>query len=209
MVTKFKSFIKRVLKYNNVRNVKFTFSKDLKSLQSYKVGIGTYGQPRIISWNDGTTLEIGKYCSIADGVEIMLGGEHNYKCATTFPFKTLSKEFFRQTNTCIDNLPIDRRSKGDVIIGNDVWIGRKALILSGVKIGDGAIIGASSVVTKDVPDYAIVAGNPAKIIKYRFSKEKIMFLLNEKWWDWDISKIYENLPSLLSENFMKDLENNM
>jgi carbonic anhydrase/acetyltransferase-like protein (isoleucine patch superfamily) len=91
-------------------------------------------------------------------------------------------------------------SKGDVIIGNDVWIGIGVLILSGVKIGDGAIIGANTVVRSKVPPYAIVIGNPGKIVGYRFSEEKIKLLLEMRWWDWDKKCIEDAIPYLINNN---------
>ena len=92
-------------------------------------------------------------------------------------------------------------------IGNDVWIGMNAMILSGVKIGDGAVVGAGSVVTKDVEPYAVVAGNPAREIRKRFDDQTISELLKANWWDWDIQKIRENVPYLLSNNVKKFLQN--
>ena len=86
----------------------------------------------------------------------------------------------------------DITSKGSIVIGNDVWIGAQSILVSGIKIGDGAVIAANSVVTKDVPPYAIVGGSPAKVINYRFSEEIISELANLKWWDWDLAKIKKN-----------------
>lgn len=95
-----------------------------------------------------------------------------------------------------------------MVIGNDVWIGVNACVLSGVRIGDGAVVGACSVVTRDVPPYAIVAGNPARLVRKRFDDETIEELLKIKWWDWDIERIKENLPLLLSENVKDFAEKN-
>ena len=94
-------------------------------------------------------------------------------------------------------------TKGDVTVGNDVWIGYGATILSGVTIGDGAVIGTHAVVTKDVPPYAIVAGNPGKIVKYRFSEEIINKFLEIKWWDWDYEQIYKTIPLLQNEDYIQ------
>jgi len=177
------------------------FTKDALP-EKYKKYIGefTYGVPQIFDWEEGAKLIIGKFCSIADNVKIFLGGEHRTDWITTFPFS--AKEFndlFPEAKK-IKGHP---KTKGDVIIGNDVWIGYGAIILSGVKIGDGAVIGAGSIVTKDVLPYTIVAGNPAKIIRKRFSDQNIKKLLKLKWWNWPIKKIKSNLHILCSCNIDK------
>lgn len=172
--------------------------KNNKDYYKFEIGEGTYGKPKILSWNEGTTLKIGKYCSIAEGVTILLGGEHRIDWVTAYPFSTLIQEA-----KLIQGHP---RSKGDVTIGNDVWIGREVLILSGVNIGNGAVIGARSVVIKDVEAYSITSGNPAKHIKWRFDETTIEKLQKISWWDWPYSKILEALPLLLSdkiEDFLK------
>lgn len=130
--------------------------------------------------NDSVT--VGKYCSIADEVVIIASGEHNYRHVSTFPFYDLSN-----TNSQY----FDTFSKGNVVIKNDVWIGFGSVILSGVTLGNGVVVAAGSVVVDDVPDYAIVAGVPAKVIKYRFDQKYIKKLLNIKWWNWD-EKLIQN-----------------
>jgi virginiamycin A acetyltransferase len=147
----------------------------------------------ILGGENKVPLIIGKFCSIAQGVTILLGGGHRPDWLTTYPFSYLFSEF-----KDVQGFPA---TKGEVVVGNDVWIGINALILSGVHIGDGAIIGANSVVTKDVEPYAIVAGNPAKVIRKRFDQETIDSLERIKWWDWDIQKIKANIPLLLSNKF--------
>jgi len=130
---------------------------------------------------------IGKYCSIASGVKFLPGGEHDYKRVSTFPFsKKMEIQLTKKESF----------SKGDITVGNDVWIGTNALILSGVNIGNGAVIAAGSVIVKDVPHYAIVGGNPAKIIKMRFSDAQIEELLKIKWWDWDEDSLKNNIGYL-------------
>ncbi|MDT8903497.1 CatB-related O-acetyltransferase [Anaeroselena agilis] len=160
--------------------------------RGYDIGDWTYGSPTIFSWDEGATLKIGRFCSIADGVEIMLGGEHRSDWVTTYPFSAICEQAH-----CFPGHP---KSKGDVIIGNDVWIGSKALILSGVRIGDGAVVGAHSVVAKDVAPYSIVAGNPARLCRLRFDEQVIKKLLKIAWWEWPFAKIMEAWPLLLSSN---------
>lgn len=156
----------------------------------YNIGEWTYGQPDVFSWNEGATLVIGKFCSIAGRVTIMLGGEHNVDWVTTYPFNPLFPQASAYTG--------HPKTKGNVTIGNDVWIGYDSFILSGVSIGNGAVVAARSTVTRDVPPYSIVGGNPAKIIKYRFSPEVITELEQMAWWNWPLPFILQALPLLLS-----------
>ena len=136
-------------------------------------------------------LIIGKFCQIAAGVEFMMNGaNHQMNAVTTFPFYTL--EGWDMEPPAIEDLPI----KGDTVIGNDVWIGQNALILPGVHIGDGAIIGANSVVSKDVPPYTVAAGNPARFIRNRFDEELTELLLRFRWWDKEIKEIDRLIPIL-------------
>lgn len=135
-------------------------------------------------------IEIGKYCSLAKDVVIFGGGNHITTRATTFPFRWLSAEADPEERYT------DAKSKGATLIGHDVWIGYGATILSGVKIGHGAVVGAQAVVSKDVPAYAIVVGNPAKVIRYRFKPEAVERLLEMAWWDWESAKVAANLDFL-------------
>lgn len=161
----------------------------------YDIGDFTYGFPKIFSWDEGSKLKIGRFCSIARGVEIYLGGEHRIEWVTTYPFNALFTEHAE-----IKGHP---KTKGDVVIGNDVWVADGAIIMSGVTIGDGAVIGARSVVTKDVKPYEIIAGNPAKHIKFRFDEKVIKELLEIKWWNWETSKIDKYVHLLQSDNLNK------
>jgi len=141
-------------------------------------------------------LIIGKFCAIARDVKfIMNGANHKLNCISTYPFSIFGNGWERVTPQKED-LPF----KGDTVIRNDVWIGYDSLIMPGVQIGDGAIIAARSVVVNDVAPYTIVGGNPAKIIKPRFSEETIKMLLDIKWWDWNIEKISHNLEIITSAN---------
>lgn len=158
--------------------------------EGFEIGKWTYGLPTVKNWGEGATLRIGKFCSIAEGVLIFLGGEHRVDWVTTYPFSVLWPE-----GKGFSGHP---RSKGDVSIGNDVWIGHGAVILSGVTIGSGAVIGACSVVSSNVGPYEIVAGNPARHIRFRFSDATIQRLCQLAWWDWPESRVEAALPLLLS-----------
>jgi len=146
----------------------------------------------------GDKLIIGKFCQIAAGVEfVMNGANHQMNAVSTFPFYTL--EGWKMNPPAASDMPF----KGDTIIGNDVWIGQNATILPGVHIGDGAIIGANSVVGSNVEPYAVVVGNPAETIRYRFDEELTSLLLKFKWWDKPIEEINELIPILTSSDLDK------
>ncbi len=139
----------------------------------------------------GDKLIIGKFCQIAAGVEfVMNGANHQMNAVSTFPFYTL--EGWDMKPPAASDMPF----KGDTVIGNDVWIGQNATILPGVHIGDGAIIGANSVVARDVEPYSIVVGNPVKLIRYRFDGELTSLLLKFKWWDKPVEEINALIPLL-------------
>ena len=138
-------------------------------------------------------LIIGKFCSIACGAKFLFNSaNHNLSSLSTYPFPL----FFEEWDLKKENVTESWNNKGDIIIGNDVWIGYEAVIMSGVNIGDGAIIGTRAVVTKDIPPYTIVGGVPAKIIRKRFSNEVISQLLEIKWWDWNKEKIKNNIEKI-------------
>lgn len=140
-------------------------------------------------------LKIGKFCSIACGAKFLFtSANHTIKSLSTYPFPI----FFEQWNLDVNDICDAWDNKGDITIGNDVWIGYEAVILSGVTIGDGAIIASRAVVTKDVPKYAIVGGVPAKVIKNRFDEETIRRLENIRWWDWNKEKIAKNICAIQS-----------
>lgn len=135
-------------------------------------------------------LVIGKFCSIACGAKFLFNSaNHTLSSFSTYPFPI----FFEDWNLDIKNITKAWDNKGDILIGNDVWIGFEAVILAGVVIGDGAVIGTRAVVTKDVPPYTIVGGVPAKPIRKRFSEETINHLLNTQWWDWPQERIAQNI----------------
>ena len=141
----------------------------------------------------GTKLIIGKFCSIAPEVRFMMGGGNHRMDGSTFPFNIFGNGWEEHTPT-LKQLPI----KGDTIVGNDVWIGRRATIMPGVCIGDGAIISAEAVVVRDVEPYTIVGGNPAREIRKRFPPEAIQELLDIKWWDCDIELINQYIGASVS-----------
>lgn len=164
-----------------------TMTADL--LPQYQIGRGTYGVPRIHHYPNDASLRIGAYCSIAADVGIFLGGEHHSEWVSTYPFGSLWPEHAH---------PEHPRSRGDVVIGSDVWIGREAMIMSGVTIGDGAVIGARALVARDVAPYTVVVGSPAKPIRTRFPAEVVEKLLAVRWWDWPETRVRKAAPLLQS-----------
>ncbi len=154
------------------------------------IGQHTYGIPVIKSYDHDTTkLIVGSYSALSEEAIVMLGGEHAIDRVTTFPLRMR----FKLTGAGQDGIPVPT---GDTRIGSDVWLTMRTFVRSGVTIGDGAIIGSGAVVNKDVPPYAIVGGNPAKVIRYRFSEEQIAALLEIKWWDWSDELVLEAVPLL-------------
>ena len=140
-------------------------------------------------------LVVGKYCSIACGAKFLFtSANHTMKSLSTYPFPIFFEEWGLDSAHVTDAWD----NKGDIVIGNDVWIGYDAVILSGVTIGDGAVIGTRAVVTKDVPPYTIVGGVPARPIRRRFDEETVTRLLELKWWEWADERIKENLPAIQS-----------
>lgn len=166
-------------------------------------GTGSYADDdfEVRAWGEGARLVVGNYCSIAAGVRILLGGNHRTDWVSTFPFAEKWAGVPR---------PVGHpATRGDVLIGHDVWIGADALILSGVTVGDGAVIGARAVVSRDVPAYAVAAGNPARVVRHRFDEATIARLLAVQWWHWDEARLRVHLPLLLSdriEDFLQVVE---
>ncbi len=156
----------------------------------WSIGAFSYGEPIVHMWGGDGRLVIGKYCSIGGSVSILLGGNHRMDWVTTYPFSALRPEAAHVAGHPATN--------GDVVIGNDVWIGQVAVILSGVTIGDGACIAAYSVVTKDVAPYSIVGGNPARVIRARFPQDQVEALLDLAWWDWPDEELAPFFDLMLS-----------
>lgn len=158
-----------------------------------EVGDFTYGVPQInFIGHKNAYISIGRFCSFANGVKLFAGGEHHKEYVSTYPFSMFFNGRYK--------VGTHAEAKGPIIIGNDVWFGADAKVMSGVTIGDGAIIGAGAVVAKNIPPYAIVAGNPAKIISFRFDDETIKRLLDIKWWNWDYSMLDKAVPYIQSSN---------
>ena len=170
----------------------------LCDINKLSVGKKTYGSLDVLDCaSDVCKLIIGNYCSIADGTKFLLGAEHSLNTISTYPFKTLC---FKKRHEAL--------SKGDIILCDDVWCGTDVIICSGVTIGQGAVIAAGSVVTKDVPAYGIVGGNPARLIKYRFTDNLINKLLEIdicKLFDMFNEKNEELIYSVLSEEVLENL----
>ena len=182
-------FLKNIINNPNIIVGDYTYYDDFENLENFLKNVKYHFD------FTGDKLIIGKFCMIASGVEfIMNGANHLTEAISSYPFAIFGKGW----EAAMDgkNYP----TKGNTIIGNDVWIGYKATIMPGVTIGDGAIIGSKAVVTKDVKPYSIVGGNPAKTIRKRFDEDKIKKLLEIRWWDWDIEKITSNTTNLTGNN---------
>ena len=203
----FKFFKKKKLKKYKNYFLKDNLKEDIDKNYA-QIGDWTYGNPSVMRWGTDHKLIVGKYSSIGPDVSIILGGNHRHDWVTTsqLPAETFQAyEKFPQAKNIKDFI----YSKGDIIIGNDVWIGAKSIILSGLTIGDGAVVAAGSVVSSDIKPYAIVAGNPAKEVKKRFSEEIVNKLLKVKWWNFPDEKVNELSTLLCSENieiFLKNFE---
>lgn len=174
-------------KKNNIHNS--TLPMNLFNDQLVSVGNKTYGELTVIQFNDNAQLILGNYCSIAQNVSFILDADHNTKTISTFPFKV----------ACLQNVKNEAISKGDIVVKDDVWIGYGSIILSGVHIGQGAVIAAGSVVSHDVPPYAIVGGVPARLIKYRFSEEMIKKLIKFDFKNLSDESIRHNIHHLYEE----------
>jgi acetyltransferase-like isoleucine patch superfamily enzyme len=188
--------LKKYFIKNKIKDKEYFFLKDILRNSNYEVGDFTYGNPRILEWGEGANLKIGKFCSIAENVNLFLGGNHRADWISTYPFNKIST-----FNIQSENIVGHPSTKGDIIIGHDVWIGFGSTILSGVNIGSGAIIGAFSLVTKNVLPYEIVAGNPARHIRFRFDEIIINKLMRIEWWNLEDEEIIRISTLLTSSRF--------
>lgn len=185
-------FLKNIIKSPNIIVGDYTYYDDFEDVENFEKNV-KYHFDFI-----GDKLIIGKFCMIASGAKfIMNGGNHLTESISAYPFAIFGKDWQNAMNG--KTYPF----KGDTIIGNDVWIGHNATIMPGVTIGDGAIIASNATVTKNVEPYTIVGGNPAQLIKKRFSDQVIEQLLDIQWWHWDIEKITQNVQLLTSNDFEK------
>lgn len=173
-------------------------AKFKKRYPNYSIGKASYGLPIVHDYHQGTNLKIGAYCSIADNAQIFLGGQHRIDWVSSYPFPF----FFAMNEQFKNNYG---GSRGDVVIGSDVWLCANCTILSGVTIGHGAVIANGAVISRDVEPYAVMAGNPAKLVKWRFDEPTIKALLESKWWDWledEINKMMNKLCNDDSTDFI-------
>ena len=181
-------YLKNIIKNPNIIIGDFTFYNDfVNDPKDFEKRNVLYHYPI-----NNDRLIIGKFCSIACGAKFLFNSSnHTLSSLSTYPFPIFVAEW--DTNMLVTEA---WDNKGDIVIGNDVWIGYEAVIMAGVRIGNGAIIGTRSVVTKDVPPYAIVGGVPARRIRNRFDDSVIEILQKIKWWDWDIEKIRDHLQAI-------------
>jgi len=168
-----------------------------KHYPDYPMGEASYGFP-VVHPAPGVRLHVGAYCSIADGVQIFLGSNHRTDWVSTYPFPA----FFPEAQ----NIANHEVSRGDVRIGSDVWLCAGSTILSGVTVGHGAVVAAGAVVTRDVEPYAVVAGNPARMVRYRFDENTRQALLALAWWDWPVTEV-RSVVHLLCSGQAADLLN--
>ena len=184
-------YLKQVITNPNIRVGDFTMYHDfIHDPRQFEQNAVRYHYPL-----NHDKLIIGKFCSIACGVQFLFNSaNHTKKSLSTYPFPL----FFEEWGLDIRDVASAWDNKGDIVIGNDVWIGYEAILLAGVTIGDGAVIGTRALVTKDVPPYTIVGGTPARVLRKRFSEDTISALLRLKWWDWPIEHIQRYIPEIQS-----------
>ncbi len=187
-------FLKNVVKNPHIIVRDYTYYDDFENVENFEKNVKYHFD------FTGDQLIIGRFCMIASHVTfIMNGANHLTNAITAYPFAIFGEDW----KNAMEGKKYP--NKGDINIGNDVWIGYNTTIMAGVKIGDGAIIATNATVTKDVEPYAIVGGNPAQLIKKRFSADQIKKLLTIQWWNWDIEKITRNLH-LLTDHRIEELE---
>lgn len=188
-------FIKNVITAPNITVGDYTYYDDAADPAGFEQNNVLFNYPEF-----GDSLVIGKFCQIASGTKFIMGSANHRLCSvTTYPFNVFGGAWTENTPPHMDQLP----RKGDIIIGNDVWIGRESVIMPGIKVGDGAIIAAYSVVAKDIPAYTVYGGNPARFIKARFDDELTDMLLRFRWWDLAPEQLVDILPLLCDPDSAK------
>ena len=188
-------FIKNAVTAPNISIGDYTYYDDAVDPTGFEKNNVLFNYPEF-----GDHLIIGKFCMIAQGTKFIMGpANHRITSVTAYPFNVFGGAWTANTPPHMDQLP----RKGDTVLGNDVWIGRESVIMPGVKIGDGAIVAAYSVVVEDVPAYTVYGGNPAKFIKNRFDDELKGLLLRWKWWDLPPEELVDVLPLLCDEALEK------
>ncbi len=188
-------FIKNVVTAPNIEIGDYTYYDDAEHPTEFEKRNVLFNYPEF-----GDKLIIGKFCCIASGTKFIMGpANHRLSSVTTYPFHVFGGLWEERTPDHLSQLP----RKGDIVVGNDVWIGRESVIMPGATIGDGAIVAAYSVVTKDVPPYCVVGGNPARQIKQRFDDELTGLLLRFRWWDLAPEALAEILPLLCDSDLEK------
>lgn len=180
-------FLKALIRNPNIVVGDYTYYDDPEGPDRFEEKCVLYHFPFI-----GDKLVIGKFCALARGIRIIMNGaNHRIDGISTYPFYIFGNGWESATPG-----PDEVPHKGDTVVGNDVWIGYDALVMPGVRIGDGAVVAAGSVVTRDAPAYSIVGGNPARVIRFRFPDEVVAELLGIRWWDWPPDKIARNAPAI-------------
>ncbi|MDO4314527.1 MAG: CatB-related O-acetyltransferase [Oscillospiraceae bacterium] len=188
-------FLKNVITAPNIQVGDYTYYDDPADPTGFEKNNVLFNWPVF-----GDRLIIGKFCAIASGVRFIMGpANHRTGSVTTYPFNVFGGAWAENTPPHLEQLPF----KGDTVVGNDVWIGRNSVILPGVRIGDGAIVAAQSVVTRDVAPYTVVGGNPARLLKNRFDGELTELLLRLRWWDLEGEALVEMLPLLCDPDLEK------
>lgn len=185
-------YLKNVIKAPNITVGDYTYYDDPIDPTAFERNNVLFNWPEF-----GDKLIIGKFCSIASGVQFIMGSaNHRISSVSTYPFHVFGGLWAQNTPPHLTQLPF----KGDTVVGNDVWIGRNSVIMPGVKVGDGAIIAAHSIVTKDVTPYTLVGGNPARLIRRRFDDELTSLLLALRWWDFAPEQLAAFLPTLCNND---------
>jgi len=188
-------FLKPLVSAPNIEIGEFTYYDDPDGPDLFAEKCVLHHYPFI-----GDRLVIGRFCAIAEGAKfIMNGANHAMSGFSTYPFNIFGHGWEKG----FDPATMTGELRGDTIIGNDVWIGMEAIVLPGVKVGDGAIIGAKSVVSHDVPPFSIIAGNPGKVVKMRFDRSTVDRLLKVAWWNWPADKITRNLDAIRGANISR------